>query len=130
MEKRADLETHDLGAARAGLSELRIGPETREEDANDAIRALAVFNGCTVGVVRFSGETPWERHAEDELLHVLEGEVEVTILRVGMTVNGMARAGQVVVVPRGCWHRQKALATTTLLFVTGTTDISTAEDPR
>jgi quercetin dioxygenase-like cupin family protein len=130
MEKRTDLETHDLGATRAGLSELRIGPDTREEDANDAIRALAQFNGCMIGVVCFSGETPWERHAEDELLHVLEGEVEVTILGAASTVNGMARAGQVVVVPRGCWHRQNARATTTLLFVTGTTDISTAADPR
>lgn len=130
MEKRTELETHDLSAARAGLAELRIGPDTREEDANDAIRALASFNGCTVGVVCFSGETPWERHAEDELLHVLDGEVEVTILGADATVNGMARAGQVVVVPRGHWHRQRAQATTTLLFVTGTTDISTAEDPR
>jgi len=130
MEKRADLETHDLRALCAGLTELRVGPDTREEDANDSIRALAEWNGCTVGVVRFSGETPWERHAEDELLHVLEGEVEVTILRDGVRVNGAARAGQLVVVPRGCWHRQTARATTTLLFVTGTTDISTADDPR
>lgn len=130
MEKRADLEIHDLGAARAGLGVLRIGSETTEEHANAAMRALAEFNGCTVGLVSFSGETPWERHAEDELLHVFEGEVEVTILGDGETVNGMARAGQVLVVPRGCWHRQHARETTTLLFVTGTTDISSAEDPR
>ena len=130
MDKRADLETHDLGASRAGLGVLSIGSETTEADANAAIRALAEFNGCTVGLVRFTGETPWERHAEDELLHVLEGEVEVTILGARVTVNGTARAGQVVVVPRGCWHRQRALATTTLLFVTGSTDISTAVDPR
>ena len=130
MEKRADLETHDLDATLAGLCELRIGPETGEGDANDSIRALADFNGCTVGLVRFSGETPWERHAEDEFLHVLEGEVEVTILGDGVRVNGPARAGQVVIVPRGRWHRQSARATTTILFVTGTTEISTADDPR
>lgn len=130
MDKKMDLETQDLRAACAGLSELRIGSDTTEVDASDAIRELAPFNGCTVGVVRFSGETPWERHAEDEFLHVLEGEVEVTILGDGVTVNGMARAGHVLVVPRGSWHRQHARATTTLLFVTGTTDISTAADPR
>ncbi len=130
MDKRTELETHDLDSARADLGVLRIGDETTEADANAAMRALAEFNGCTVGLVRFSGETPWERHAEDELLHVLAGEVEVTILADGVTVNGMARAGQVVIVPRRCWHRQHARGTTTLMFVTGTTDISTAEDPR
>jgi quercetin dioxygenase-like cupin family protein len=130
MDKRLDLVTQDLGAVRARLGELRIAAETTEADASDAIRALGEFNGCTLGVVRFSGETPWERHAEDELLHILEGEVEVTILGEGTRVVGIARAGQVVVVPRNCWHRQHARATTTLLFVTGTTDISTADDPR
>lgn len=130
MDKPLDLEKFDLGAACARLGELRIAEETTEADANDAIRALGEFNGCTLGLVRFSGVTPWERHAEDELLHILEGEVEVTILGEGTRVTGSARAGQVVVVPRNCWHRQHARATTTLLFVTGTTDLSTAEDPR
>jgi quercetin dioxygenase-like cupin family protein len=126
--KRTELETHDLRAACGALSELRIGAETTEADANAAFRALAQFNGCTVGVVRFSGETPWERHGEDELLHVLEGEVEVTILGDGVTVNGQARAGDVLVVPR-FWHRQSARANDAL-FVTGTTELSTAVDPR
>ena len=130
MEKRLDLETHDLAAASAGLAVLRAGLETTEADANAAIRELAAFNGCTVGLVRFSGETPWERHEEDELLHVLEGEVEITILGDAATVNGTARAGDVVVVPRRLWHRQRSSATATLLFVTGTTDLSTATDPR
>jgi mannose-6-phosphate isomerase-like protein (cupin superfamily) len=129
MDRRTDLETHGLGAACAGLSELRIGAETSEADANDAIRALAQFNGCTIGVVRFSGETPWERHAEDEFLHVLEDEIEVTIVAEGVTVSGIARARDVLVVPRARWHRQRARVRTTLLFVTGTTDISTAVDP-
>ena len=31
--------------------------------------------------MRFRGQTPWERHpAGDELLHVIEGAVEVTVL--------------------------------------------------
>jgi quercetin dioxygenase-like cupin family protein len=130
MEKRLDLVTHDLGRVGAALGELRISAETTEADASEAIRALGEFNGCTLGLVRFSGETPWERHAEDELLHIIEGEVEVTILGAGTRVNGTARAGQALVVPRNCWHRQHARVTTTLLFVTGTTDTSTAEDPR
>lgn len=130
MERQEKLEVHPLSAALADLPELRITDATTEEDAMGAVRSLAEWNGCTVGLVRFSGETPWERHGEDELLHVLEGEVEITILRPDARVVGTARAGSVVVVPRGCWHRQHARATATLLFVTGTTDVSTAADPR
>ncbi len=130
MEKQEKLEVHPLSAALAGLAELRISEATTEEDAMASMRPLAEWNGCTVGVVRFSGETPWERHGEDELLHILEGEVAITILRPDARVVGTARAGSVVLVPRGCWHRQYARSTAALLFVTGTTDVSTAVDPR
>ncbi len=42
-------------------------------DASDpAIEFLTPFNECTLGVVRFTQPTPWERHpGGDELLHVL-----------------------------------------------------------
>jgi hypothetical protein len=33
-------------------------------------------------------------------------------------------------VPRALWHRQLARTTATVLFVTGQTNVSTAEDPR
>ncbi len=130
MDQRIELETHDLRAACEGLAELVVDAQTTEAEATDAIRALAQLNGSTVGVVRFSGRTPWERHEGDELLHILEGEVFVEILGEGAITSGLARAGEVVVVPRGCWHRQHARMRTTLLFVTDGTDVSTAEDPR
>jgi quercetin dioxygenase-like cupin family protein len=130
MERVEKLEAHDLKSALATLKELRVHEATSEDDAMESMRPLAQWNGCTIGLVRFSGETPWERHGEDELLHVLEGEVEVTILRADARVVGMARKGSVVLVPRGCWHRQHARVPTALLFVTGTTDISRAADPR
>lgn len=130
MEKLEKLEVYDLAAALVGVKELRVNEATSEDDAMASMRPLAEWNGCTVGLVRFSGETPWERHAEDELLHILEGEVEVTILRPDARVVGMARKGSVVLVPRDCWHRQHARVPTALLFVTGTTDVSKAADPR
>lgn len=131
VDEALTLECHDLAAHSTGLAELRIGTDTTEQDANAAMRVLGDFNGCMLGLVRFSGETPWEKHEEDELLHVLEGEVRITILLDdGARVEGIARKGQVVIVPRGRWHRQHASVTTTLLFATGTTAISTAKDPR
>ena len=83
--------------------------------------------------MRFRGQTPWERHpAGDELLHVLEGAVEVTVLTDAGPVQRSVAAGSVLVVPRGAWHRQRAEEGVVLLFATAaeTTDHSWAEDPR
>lgn len=84
-----------------------------------AIRQLATFNQCMVGVVRFTGLTPWERHPDDELLYVVEGAVEVTILdRQGAAAVSTVRAGSICVVPAGCWHRQNPKPSVALLFLT------------
>ena len=94
---------------------------------------LGPFNQCTLGVVRFSGQTPWERHpGGDELLHVVEGAVEVTVLTDDGPVHRTMTAGSIFVVPRGCWHRQRAPAGVVLMFATATeaTDHSWEEDPR
>ena len=120
-------------AALASLKELVIGPATTEEDAMASMRPLQTLNGCMVGVVRFSGRTPWERHPDDELIYVLEGVVDVTVLEEGGgSAEATLRAGDVFVVPRKLWHRQDARASTGLLFVTSEQGNATseAEDPR
>ncbi len=39
------------------------------------------FHGCTGGVAAFKGRPPWEYHSQgDELLFILAGESELTIL--------------------------------------------------
>ena len=39
------------------------------------------LNQCTVGVARFSAHPLWERHSTgDELLHVIEGTLDLTVL--------------------------------------------------
>ena len=120
-------------AALASLKELVIGPATTEEDAMASMRILRSLNGCMVGVSRFSGRTPWERHPDDELLYLLEGAVDVTVLEDGGgTAEATLRAGDVFVVPRNLWHRQDARESTALLFVTSEQGNATsdAEDPR
>lgn len=127
------MKAHDIHAALSDLPELAITPSTTEEDAAAAMRMLTPFNQCTLGVVRFSGQTPWERHPDgDELLHVLEGEVDVTVLTNGGPVHATVCAGSIFVVPRGQWHRQLARLAAALLFATPTetTENSWAEDPR
>lgn len=127
------METHDLHAALRTLGALRIGEATTEAEAAASMRMLTSCNRCAIGLVRFSGQTPWERHLDDEFLHVLEGEVELTLLPAsGAPLHSTLRAGSVCVVPKGRWHRQHAAATTALMFATSEegNEASDAEDPR
>jgi len=82
-------------------------------------------------------EADWEllrrRHpGGDELLHILEGEVDVIVLTDGGPVHEIARAGSVCIVPQGLWHRTHARAAVTLLYMTPAegNEHSFAEDPR
>jgi len=127
------MKAHDIRAALSGLPELTITSSTTEEEANAAMQEIASFNQCMVGLVRFSGQTLWERHPDgDELLHVLEGAVDVTVLTDGEPVQATVHAGSVFVVPRGLWHRQLPRPAVTLLFATPAerTEASWTEDPR
>src|SRR5512145_3288395 len=95
---------------------------------------LMPFNQCTIGVAR---EWPphWERHPKgEELLHVLEGEVEVELLqRNGRRRRTTVRAGSFFVVPRGLWHRPIQRRPVLMLYVTpgeGTEATFEDEPPR
>jgi mannose-6-phosphate isomerase-like protein (cupin superfamily) len=107
-----------------------IDPRTAKTKARGR---LLPFNQCTIGVAR---EWPphWEMHpAGDELLHVLEGEVEVELLRKsGRRRRTTVRAGSFVVVPRGLWHRPIQRRPVVMLYVTpgeGTEATFEAEPP-
>jgi len=97
------------------------------------VRPIASLDLCTLGVMRYSGLTPWERHPDgDELLHPLEGEVDVTLLTDSGPTHVTVRAGSVFVCPRGLWHRQLPRPAVTMFFGTPTEneEVSWAEDPR
>ena len=119
----------DLAAALAGVSAGTVG--TAEGDAA-AFPRLASFNDGAVYVGRFAGETPWERHpGADELLHVLEGATDITVLTAAGAIRTRVTAGSAFVVPRGLWHRQLALPSVTLLTATpDASEVSFADDPR
>jgi quercetin dioxygenase-like cupin family protein len=126
------MTAHDINASIAELTELKVSATTAEEDAMAAMRQLATFNQCMVGVVRFSGLTPWERHPDDELLYVVEGAVEVTILdSKGVAAVSTVKAGSICIVPAGCWHRQNPKPSVALLFLTSRegNEASWAETP-
>ena len=126
------LVAHDLRAALSGLPELAIASSTTAEEAAAAVRPIASLDQCTLGVMRYTGLTPWERHPDgDELLHPLEGEVDVTVLTDSGPTHVTVRAGSVFVCPRGLWHRQLPRPAVTMFFGTPTEneEVSWAEDP-
>lgn len=80
-----------------------------------------------IGIKPFSDgaslhEGHWERHpVGDEVLCLIEGAVRVLLRpqRDGDAVPALQlSAGQMLVVPRGCWHRLQVLRPGRLMFVT------------
>jgi mannose-6-phosphate isomerase-like protein (cupin superfamily) len=127
------MKAHDIRAVLNAAPKLTLTANTTAEEAAVAFPQLASFDKGWVTVGRFSGQTPWECHPEsDELLHVLDGELEVTLLTEEESVQVTVAAGSVFVVPRGLWHRQLARSTVTLFAALAADHgpVSFAEDPR
>jgi quercetin dioxygenase-like cupin family protein len=77
------------------------------------------FHDCTIGVASFKGRPPWELHTTgDELLYVLDGQCELTVLESRDHTSRSLRRGDLVVVPQGRWHCNDAPDGVRMLFVT------------
>jgi len=77
------------------------------------------FHDCICGSGNFVGRPPWELHtAGDELLHILDGECELTVLEKDGEVARKLRAGDLIIVPQGCWHSNDAPEGVTMLYLT------------
>lgn len=125
------MRAYDIATELRRLQTLQVTPATTEAEAATAVRPLGRLDKCLVGVTRFVGLSPWEYHPDaDELLYVVEGSVEVSVLTDGKPVIAVLATGSIFVVPHGMWHRQNATEPAALLFATGATDISWADDPR
>ncbi len=61
----------------------------------------------------------WEMHpAGDEVLALLSGKVTVVLEQDGGDHEIDLEAGEVCVVPRGCWHRVRVLEAGEMVFMT------------
>jgi mannose-6-phosphate isomerase-like protein (cupin superfamily) len=76
------------------------------------------FHACTGGVAAFKGRPPWELHADDELLFILAGQSELTVLEQGSRTVRTLDAGQLAIVPSGQWHSNNAPSGVTMLWIT------------
>ena len=77
------------------------------------------FHGCECGVASFVGRPPWEYHGDgDELLLILDGASELTVLADPGEESRVLTAGQIAIVPRAHWHANDAASGVTMLYMT------------
>jgi mannose-6-phosphate isomerase-like protein (cupin superfamily) len=99
----------DLRSELAKLGMLRDRrPDMLEEErrASGAFKTLAPYRDGNLFSARFSGNGAWERHPNgDELVQVLEGETRFHIITEDGPQTLPLKAGMLVVVPQGAWHR-------------------------
>ena len=114
-----------------------VNPSLRLDDAKEMdFLNLSKFDSGDTGAFWSNpgGPSPWEMHPEcDELLHIIEGKVEVEILsnESGGSEAYTLTSGTFIVIPKGCWHRQNILERTKEYYVTpGPTLHSHSDDPR
>ena len=109
----------DLNAELAKLAPFARTPTSPEADRKKGLATLAPYRDGGIFTSKFSGTGGWERHPNgDEIVYILEG---ATMLR-SITDEGPQaqelRAGMMVVVPQGMWHRFESPGGVTLMSVT------------
>ena len=123
----------DIKAELAGRPMLHARTrETPDAQTKAAFAVLAPFGEGSIFAGSFSGETKWERHGRgDELVHILDGAAELTIMAPDGPETVELRAGMLVVVPQGHWHRFRVPDRVTVLTATPQpTEHTAADDPR
>ncbi len=98
-------------------------------------KTLAAFNAAHIGVFwsEAGGPGPWEMHPDsDELLSIIEGKVEIELLPDrGPAVTTTLASGDLLVVPKGHWHRHNILERAKELYLSpSNTEHSAEPDPR
>jgi len=127
----------DLKAELGKLSMLKgRRPDMTEADRKGtrAFATLTPFRDGNIFSAKFSGNGAWERHPNgDELVQVVEGETKFHIITEEGRQTHTLKAGMLVIVPQGLWHRFEAPDGVCLLTATPkptehlTVDV---EDPR
>jgi mannose-6-phosphate isomerase-like protein (cupin superfamily) len=110
MEKDMESRTPsiiDLDAEIAKLTMFRgLTPRTTREERRGSATLLAPYRDGILFAGKNAGTSHWEDHAEDELVHVLDGTKILDIVcDDGPPKSFEVRAGMIAIVPKGTWHR-------------------------
>jgi mannose-6-phosphate isomerase-like protein (cupin superfamily) len=110
----------DLNAELAKLEMLRgRTPATPETERRRAFARLAPYRDSAINVAKFSGEGPWERHPNgDEIVQVVDGAVTFHLMTEDGHEAHPLKAGMLVIVPQGAWHRFASPDGVTLMTTT------------
>ncbi|MEM6447660.1 MAG: cupin domain-containing protein [Cyanobacteria bacterium P01_D01_bin.123] len=102
------------------------------ERLGESFSELGSVDKGSASVGTWFGQTPWENHAGDEFLYVLDGEVSITLLRNDTPEDYRLVPGSVFIVPAQVWHRSHAEQPVTMLAVLASPHgpVSYAGDPR
>ena len=100
----------DLKSEFAKLTMLRgRTPETPEAAREGAFARLAPYRDGGVFAAKFAGDGAWERHPNgDELVQVIDGAATLHIIEGEAPRTYALKAGMLVIVPQGSWHRFEA----------------------
>ena len=97
----------DLTAELARLTMFRgLTPWTTREERRGSAALLGPYRDGILFAGKNAGTSHWEDHAEDELVHVLDGTKILDIVcDDGPPKSFAVQAGMIAVVPKGTWHR-------------------------
>src|SRR5207249_7613670 len=102
----------DLKAEFAKLTLLRgRTPQMTEVErkGSGGFATLTPFRDGNIFSAKFSGNGAWERHPNgDELVQVVEGTTMLHIMTDEGPQTHALKAGMLVIVPQGMWHRFEA----------------------
>lgn len=110
----------DLGAELAQLTMFRgLTPRTTREERRGSATLLGHYRDGILFAGKDTGTSHWEDHAEDELIHVLDGTKVLDIVcDDGPPKSFEVRAGMIAIVPKGTWHRFRSAAGGTIWSAT------------
>ncbi|MBV9202354.1 MAG: cupin domain-containing protein, partial [Alphaproteobacteria bacterium] len=110
----------DLNAELAKLRMLRgLTPTTTRAERRGSATLLGSYRDGILFAGKDAGTSHWEDHAEDELVHVLDGKKILDIVcDDGPPKSFEVRAGMIAIVPKGTWHRFRSAAGGTIWSAT------------
>jgi mannose-6-phosphate isomerase-like protein (cupin superfamily) len=124
----------DLNAELAKLTMFRgLTPQTTRAERQGSAMLLGPYRDGILFAGKNAGTSHWEDHAEDELVHVLDGTKTLDIVcDDGPPKSFVLHAGMIAIVPKGAWHRFRSAegGTTWSATLPGDHIESDADDPR
>ena len=114
MQRDMEIKTPgivDLNAELAKLTMFRgLTPQTKRSERRGSGTQLGPYRDGILIAGKSAGTSHWEDHAEDELVHVLDGAKTLDIVcDDGPPKSFVVRAGMIAIVPRGAWHRFRSV---------------------